>query len=217
MKKVFEKIKENPLFKEIDYNEFEKMFNCIESRTVKYKKDEVVLMTGDEVIFIGLILSGGVTITKEDSDGNSVILTALGESDLFAEVFACAGIEYSPVTVRTLENSEILLINYKRIITTCASSCEFHSKLVENMLRLIAKKNLILNQKNDILSKRSIREKLYAFFDIQRGKSKKFTIPYNRDEMARYLCVDRSALSKELCKMRDEGIITFNKNEFQIL
>ena len=85
------------------------------------------------------------------------------------------------------------------------------------MIKLLALKNLLLNQKIEILSKRSTREKLLAFFDSQRGIAKKFRLPYNREEMARYLCVDRSAMSNELCKMRDEGLIKFNKNEFEII
>ena len=215
MKKVYEIIKHNPLFSGINYADFEAMLDCVAARTGCYRKDEVILMTGLPVNFIGVILSGGVTITKEDADGNAVILAAFGEPELFGEVFACAGIEYSPVTVRATEDTELLLINYRKIIGD--TSCPFHSKLIENMLRLIAKKNLLLNQKIDILAKRAVRDKIMAFFDAHRKGSDKFHIPYNREEMARYLCVDRSALSKELCKMRDEGVIAFHRNKFEIL
>lgn len=217
MKKIFEAIKDNPLFNCIGYSDFEKMFQCIEARTQCYVKDEIVLLAGDTVNFVGVILSGGVKIIKEDAEGNTSILTDLSGSELFGEVFACAGIDHSPVTVQASEKSEILFINYKRIITTCSSACGFHSKLIENMLRLIAKKNLMLNQKIEILSKRTTKEKLLLFFDTQRGMAKKFVIPYNREELAHFLCVDRSAMSNELCKMRDEGIIRFNKNEFELL
>lgn len=217
MKKIFEVIKDNPLFSGIGYNDFENMFQCIEARMQSYKKDDIILMSGDTVYLVGLILSGRVKIIKEDMDGNITIFTELSVSELFGEVFACAGIEHSPVTVQASRKSEVLFINYKKIITTCSSACGFHSKLIENMLRLIAKKNLMLNQKIEILSKRTTREKLLMFFDMQRGMAKRFTIPYNREEMARYLCVDRSAMSNELCKMRDVGLIKFNKNDFEIL
>lgn len=217
VKNIFETIKDNPLFNGIGYSDFEKMTQCIEARAQSYQKDDIILHSGDSVVFVGLILSGGVKIIKEDRDGNAMILTELGVSELFGEVFACAEIDHSPVTVQASENSEILFINYKQIINTCSTACGFHSRLVENMLRLIAKKNLMLNQKIEILSKRTTREKLLLFFDAQRGAAKKFTIPYNRDELARYLCVDRSAMSNELCKMRDNGLIRFNKNEFEIL
>ncbi len=217
MKRIFEAIKDNSLFNNIGYNDFENMFNCIEAHTKRFKKNEVILLSDDTVRFVGLILSGSVKVIKEDISGNRNILTELSQSEIFGEVFACAGVERSPVTVEATEDSEILFINFKKIISVCSSACDFHSKLIENMLMLIARKNLTLNQKIEILSKRTTREKLLLFFDTQRGMNKKFTIPYNREEMANYLCVDRSAMSNELCKMRNEGIIRFNKNEFEML
>lgn len=217
MKEIYEAAKSNQLFNGIGYNDFENMLRCIEARTHSYKKDEIIFMSGDAVSFVGLILRGSAKIIKEDADGNITILTELKETDLFGEVFACAAVKHSPVTVQASEFSEILLINYKKIITSCSSACGFHSKLIENMLRLLAQKNLMLNQKIEILSKRTTREKLVMFLDTQRGAANKFTIPYNREELARYLCVDRSAMSNELCKMRDEGLIKFNKNAFEIM
>lgn len=214
---IFDKVKYNPLWNGIEPDDFEKMFRCIEAKTHLYKKGEIILLSGDTVNFIGLILSGSVKIVKEDVNGNITILTEIGVSELFGEAFACAGIKQSSVTVQSSEESEILFINYKKIINHCSSACDFHSKLIENMLRIIANKNLLLNQKIEILSKGTTREKLLAFFNVQRGMAKKFTIPYNREELAHYLCVDRSAMSKELCKMRDEGLIKFNKNLFEFL
>ncbi len=217
MRRIFEKVNGNPLFQGIDFNDFERMLTCISATTARYKKRDVVLLSGDAVDFVGLVLSGNVQIIKEDVDGRITILTELGVSELFGEVFACAGITRSPVTVLAVEDTEVLLVNYKRIITSCASACPFHIKLVENMLKLIARKNLTLNQKIEILSKKTTREKLFSFFEAQRGESNKFTIPYNREELAHYLCVDRSAMSGELCKMRGEGLIRFRKNSFEIL
>lgn len=217
MRRIFETVKSNPLFQGIAFSDFEQIIHCLSANKASYKKDDVLLLSGDTVNFVGLILSGSVQIIKEDADGRITIITELGVSELFGEVFACAGISQSPVTVLATENAEILLMDYKRIITSCSNACPFHTKLIENMLRILACKNLILNQKNEILSKRTTREKLLAFFNTQRGLAKKFTIPYNREELAHYLCVDRSAMSNELCKMRDEGLIKFKKNEFEIL
>jgi len=216
LKKTFDTVKSNPLFNGIAFSDFETMLSCLSARTASYKKGEIILLSGDAVSFVGLILSGSVRIVKEDMDGHISILTELGISDLFGEVFACAGISHSPVTIEVGSDAEILLIDYKRIITSCSSSCPFHAKLIENMLSLIAKKNLTLNQKIEVLSKRTTREKLMCFFDAQRGAARRFTIPYNREELAAYLCVDRSAMSNELCKMRDEGLIQFQKNQFEL-
>ena len=217
MRKIFEAIKNNPLFLEIAFIDFERMFSCLSARKKSYKKGEFILLSDDTVSFVGFVLSGNVKILKEAADGNIIVLTELSVSDSFAEVFACAGVLKSPVTVEATNDAEILLIDYRRIITTCPSACPFHAKLVENMLKVVAKKNLFLNQKIEILSKRTTREKLLCFFDIQRGAAKRFAIPYNREELAQYLCVDRSAMSNELCKMRDDGLIRFQKNTFEIL
>jgi CRP-like cAMP-binding protein len=217
VKKIFENVKENPLFSDIAFSDFERMIKCLNAETRTYRKNEVILRSGDTVNFVGLVLSGGVNIKKEDNDGRIVILTDLGISEAFGEVFACAGISQSPVTIQAAEDSEILFFNYRKIITTCTSACPFHAKLIENMMRLVAQKNIELAQKIDILSKRTTRDKLLCFFDMHRGAAKRFTIPFDREELAQYLCVDRSAMSNELCKMRSEGIIKFQRNTFELL
>jgi CRP-like cAMP-binding protein len=118
--------------------------------------------------------------------------------------------------VLAAEDSSILLIDYKRIIKSCVSVCPFHAKLIENMLKLVAVKALKLNQKIEILSKRTIRERLLVYFEMQSGGRSRFTIPYSREELAGYLCVDRSAMSNELSKMRDEGLINVQKNMIEL-
>ena len=217
MKKIFEAVKSNPLFQGIALSDFEHMLQCLSAESKQYRKEDVILRSGDTVNFVGLILSGGVRIKKEDTDGRVTIIASKGVSEAFGETFACAGISHSPVTIQAAEDSEILFLDYRKIITTCTSACPFHAKLIENMLKLVAQKNLMLSQKIEILSKRTTREKILCFFDIQRGAAKKFTVPFDREELAQYLCVDRSAMSSELCKMRSEGIIKFQKNKFEML
>jgi len=217
MHTIFTKIKSNPLFNGIALHDFEKLLHCLTAQTTAYQKDDVIWLSGHRVDCIGLILSGHVKIVKEDINGDISILTELTTSALFGEAFACAGIAHSPVTVQAATDCEILFLDYKRIITSCPAACPFHSRLIANMLQILARKNVLLNQKIEILSKRTTRAKLLSFFDTQRGTSQRFTIPYNREELAHYLCVDRSAMSNELCKMRDEGLIHFRKNEFEIL
>ena len=217
MKKVFEKIKTNPLFKGINSSDFENMMGCLEARVQNYKKGEIILLAGNPVEAVGLVVSGSVQVIKEDSDGRQNLLAEVGVSKIFGEVFACSGILHSPVTVRCAQDCQILFINYRRIINVCTSACCFHSKLIENMLALIAQKNLLLNNKIEILSKRTIRERLLTFFELYNNGEKKFSIPYNREELAAFICVDRSAMSAELSKMQKEGLIEFNRNEFEIL
>ncbi len=131
----------------------------------------------------------------------------------------CAGIQTSPVNVDASSDCEVMFVDFKRMITSCNNACSFHAKLIENMLRLVANKNMFLSQKNEFLSCRSIREKLmsYLYFEMKRMGSKSFDTTFSRQELADYLCVDRSAMSRELCKMRDEGIIKFEKSKLIIL
>ncbi|MCX7841830.1 MAG: Crp/Fnr family transcriptional regulator [Clostridia bacterium] len=219
MKKYLKQLQKNAIFNNFNEADLESIIKCLSSRLVSYKKKDIIILQGDHVNFIGIVLTGGIQIVKEDMEGNINILTHLGVNDIFAEAFACADIDESPVTVQAIEDCEILFIDCKKIVKTCHNACIFHSTLIGNMLALLSKKNIALSQKIEILSKRTTREKLLAFFNAQAqiNHSKKFTIPYNREGLANYLCVDRSALSRELCNMRDEGLIRFAKNEFEIL
>ena len=217
MKKNSQLIITNPLFRGITAGDMDRMFRCMSVKTAHYQKDAILLMSGAAVDFIGLIMSGSLQIVKEEINGNSTILAKISVPELFGETFACAGVTESPVTIRAAEDVDVLFIDYRRIVQTCSSACPFHTRLIENMLSLIAQKNLMLSHKIDILSKRTTREKLLCFFDRQRGSSRSFTIPFNREEMASYLCVDRSAMSHELSKMRNEGLLRYQKNSFELL
>jgi len=213
----FETIKENPLFEGIGISDFKKLISCLPAKSVKCQKNDIILLAGNDVNVVGLVLSGRVRVVKEDAGGDEAILAELSAPNLFCEVFACAELDYSPITIRASDDCEVLLMDYRKIIEACPSVCPYHIRLNRNLLRAVARKSLLLNQKVEILSKRSIRERLICFFDMQRGAAKEFTIPYNREEMARYLCVDRSAMSNEISKMQKEGLIRFNRNDFEIL
>ena len=215
LKKIFEITKNNTLFQGIAFSDFEKMIECLSAKITTYKKNDTIIQSGDTINFVGIILSGNIKITKEKPNNQTTTIAEIGPTELFGEEIACAGITHSPITIQATENTEILLIDYKRINTSCTSACPFHRRLIKNMLKLIAIKNLIQTQKIEILSKRTTREKLLTYLETQSGTTKKFTIPYNREELAQYLCVDRSAMSNELCKLRKEGLIKFNKNTFE--
>lgn len=217
MKKYFDIAKNNPLFSEISPKDFGRLLNCLDAKEQFYDKNEPVLLAGDTIRFVGFIISGSVKIIKEDSSGNQTILAEVGPSDMFAETFACAGIINSPVSIIAGMKSEILFFDYRKIITTCKRSCEFHQILTENMLKIIAQKNLFLNQKIDIISKRTLREKILSYLEYAGNGTKRFAIPLNREELASYICADRSAVSNELSKMQREGIIKCEKNLFELL
>lgn len=219
MKDLFKIIKHSPLFNDVTLSEFEKMFSCIGARVQRYSKNQIILLTGNRVDFIGIVLSGSVKILNENANGDVSIDALLSPPEMFAESLACAEISHSPVTVMAAEDSEVMLFNYKKVITSCGSACSFHSRLVENMLLIMAKKNLMQKEKISILSSHSLRERLMTFLELQRKRSgsNRFDIPYNREELADYLCVNRSTMSNELSKMRDEGLIRFEKNRFELI
>lgn len=219
MKKNVEFLKKVRLFRDMDNEKIEVMMNCLGATERRYKKDTMIFMAGDPISEVGIILKGTVQVIKEDMLGNRSIVAHLTEGELFAETLACAGVLNSPVTTIAMTNCEILFIGFRRIITSCTSSCEFHSKLIENMLNIIAQKNIVLNYKLNLLSQRTIGEKLRTYFlsEMEKTGSDKFIIPFSRNELADFLCVDRSALSRELSKLRDQGKIKFNKNEFEIM
>lgn len=219
MKKYYNVLKDVLLFEKIDENELMSLLKCLSAKKSIYTKNSMIVLAGDDISQIGIVLSGNIQILKEDLFGNRTILTELSSSDVFLETFVCSGITKSPVTVLATTTCEILYVNYKKITTTCSSSCIFHTVLIENMLKLIANKNLMLNQKIEIISKRTTREKLISYFNLQikKSKSKSFVIPFKREEFADFLCVDRSAMSRELSKMRDEGIIQFKGSSFEVL
>ncbi len=192
-------------------DELEHKLTTLSAKVKSFKQDDYIFMCGDAVSAIGVVLTGCVRVSKENIDGNINIISELRTSELFAEAFLCAGITVSPVTVQAASDCDILFIPFAK--------AHSDQQLVSNLLFIIARKSMMLSQKIEIMAGRNIREKLLLFLKTQKGmaKTKKFAIPYNREELAHYLCVDRSAMSRELCKMRDEGIIKFRKNEFELI
>lgn len=219
MKIQTEKIKNCLLFNGITDNELELLLACLKPVTKQYAKGNTIFTAGDSVSTVGVVLSGSVQIISEDYFGNRSILTEIGENGLFAETFPFIRIEKLPVSVLAATDCEVMFIDHKAIITSCASACGFHSKLIENMIFIIARKNQVLNRKIQHISERTTREKLLSYLSAQakEANSREFTIPFDRQELADYLCVERSAMSNELSKLRKEGMIDFNKNKFRIL
>jgi len=218
LKKYYPVLLKSPLFHGIIEKDLESMLSCLNARAVGYAGDSVVFLAGDPAERVGLVLEGAVQVVREDIFGNRAILTALMPGQLFGETFACAGVEILPVSVIAVSDCKILLLDYRRIVTTCPTACVFHSRLIENMLKILAGKNLVLNQKIEVLSARTIREKLLAYLVAQAGvtRNRRFTIPFTRQELADYLSVDRSAMSREMGIMQKEGMIRFKKNCFEL-
>jgi len=207
------------LFDRIDAMDRKSLLSCLGAKRVKKTAGELLWSAGDKVTSIGMIVSGRLQIIREDVAGNRAIIAELNAGELFGESFVCAGEGESPVSVEAVTECEVIFIPLQRILTPCTAACDFHSRLIANLLKIISQKNMLLNQKIDILSRRNLRDKLMAYFMLQIEDLKKneFEIPFSRSGLADYLCVDRSAMSRELGKMRDEGILEFHKNRFRIV
>lgn len=208
-----------PLFAGMAGQEISELLGCLSAREKQYHKNEAIFLAGERVTTVGIVLEGAVQVVKEDFLGNRTILAKLAAGELFAEAFSCAGVERLPVSVFAVTPCTVLMIDYRRIITTCTSACSFHGRLIENMLGILAGKNVLLSQKIEVLSRRATRDKLIAFLSAQAQQAgrRTFTIPFNRQELADYLCVDRSAMSSELGRLRDEGILEFDRSSFRLL
>ncbi|MDR1491027.1 MAG: Crp/Fnr family transcriptional regulator, partial [Desulfovibrio sp.] len=202
--KISETLKQCPLFFGIDVFQLVALLDCLKAVTRKYRKDEFIFVAGDKATVVGVVLSGGVRILQEDFWGNRTILAHIDPGGLFGEAFSCSSKTVLPVSVAASESSEIMTLDYHKIVTTCSSACVFHTSLIMNMMRILAEKNILLTKKLEHLSKKTTREKLLSFLSSQAVLAKNTTvvIPFNRTELAEYLCVDRSALSREISALR---------------
>ena len=209
----------SPLFAGMSLDDRVSALTCTGYRVKTYIKDQVVVFEEEDVKHIGIVLEGYVDMIKEDHWGNKTLLLRLGKADMFGETFACGEDSLSVVTFVAPYGARVLLIPFCRVMHNCANACAFHQKLIENMVKVIAGKNRDLMRKVEVVSKRTIREKLLAYLSLQAQtqKSVYFDIPLGRAELADYLCVDRSALTRELAKMKDEGILDFDRNSFRLL
>lgn len=219
MKTYFDVLRKCRLFDGIADEQLSAMLGCLKASVHSYEKNQTVIEEGAAAIGIGIVLSGAVQIVRVDYYGNRSILTEVGSSQLFGESFACAEVKAMPVNVVAAEACEVMLIDARRMLYQCSNACEFHNRMIFNLMKVVATKNLIFNQKLEIISKRTTREKLMTYL-LQQAKlvhSNRFTVPFDRQELADFLEVDRSGLSAEIGKLRKEGILESKKSEFVLL
>lgn len=211
-------LKRCPLFDGIDEAALSGMLTCLKARVKSYGKNETVIAEGDKAEKIGIVLEGSVQIEQNDYYGNRSIVGKAEAGELFAETFACAHVPEIPVSVVAAQGCKVMFIDCKRVTMACGNACEFHTVLIYNLMQIIAQKNLAFHRKIEITSKRTTREKLMAYLNLQaKRKGSSFTIPYSRQELADYLSVERSGLSAEIGKLKKEGVIDCRKNKFTLL
>ena len=209
MKKFFETLSKCPLFDGIEQSDLNSMIACLDGKTIDISKGIPVFLEGTSARFVGVVLAGTVQVIREDYYGNRSVMTILQPGNLFAEAFSLAGLNTMPVSVIAVKDSTVLLLDCRRILTTCSNSCHFHTLLLRNLLQEMAQKNLALSQKIRYMSQKTTREKIMAFLldQAKQQKSHEFVIPYDRQALADYLGVERSAMSAEISKLRKSGEI----------
>lgn len=217
MKPYITILAKNPLFSHIHEADIDTLLQCLKAYEQGYKKGEWISLK-QPYPEIGIILDGNLQISKNDFQGNKMLLTSLSKGDLFAEVFAVAQIKQVPINIQVQKEAFILWIPYQNIIAPC-SSCPFHLKLIQNLLQILATKNLMLNKKMEYLSCRTLQERILTYLNdvCHKQNSSTIKIPFNRQELADFLCVDRSALSRELGRLQKQGLIRYHKNQFTLL
>ena len=219
MKKFIPVLKKSQIFAGVGDEEIASMLSCLGARLFKFRKGQYVLRQGEHVSDIIILVEGNLHVQRDDYWGNRSILGRVSAGEVFGEAYAAPGSGVLLNDVVALEDSTVIFFDIKRIITTCPSACHFHALVVQNMFFVISEKNRKLVQKLSHMSKRTTREKLISYLSEEAKKQNNscFVIPFNRQQLADFLSVDRSAMSNELCKMRDEGLIEFNKSSFKIL
>ncbi len=208
-----------PLFDGIAASDLTALLGCLGARHMTYAKGEIIMAEGSPAKDVGILLAGQVQLVRTDYYGNRSIMMNIRPGQLFAESFACASAERLPVSVIAAEDCAALLLDCSRVLTSCCNACAFHSRIIFNLLQIVAKKNLALHRKALITAKRTTREKLMTYLLLQAKETGRadFTIPFDRQGLADYLEVDRSGLSAEMSKLKKEGVLDYYRSDFRLL
>lgn len=217
--KMLEILQKTSLFAGLSGPELEQLFQCLSPWCETYGKQETVLRAGTLTADLGVVLSGGVCLAREDVNGNREIVGKVDAGGIFAEVFACLRDVPLSVTATAVAPTQVLFFDAERLQQMCPTACGCHSRVLQNLLRLLAEKNYDLTEKLEHISRRTTREKLLSYLVAQSraAHSVEFIIPFNRQQLADYLAVDRSAMSKELARMRADGLIECERSRFRLL
>lgn len=219
MEKYIEILRVNPFFEGMTDEEIVSILKCVGGRTLSADKGEYILTAGETTNEMGMVLSGSVLLIQEDIWGRRNILSKCRTGEFFGEPFASNPGLVLNISMVAEERTEVLMLDVKRILGSCNTICLHHSKLITNLVKVFANKIMIFNDKITHMSKRTTREKLLSYLSSEsiRQGSESFDIPYDRQQLADFLCVERAAMSVELSKLQKEGIISTNRKHFEIL
>lgn len=209
----------SPLFASTQPEDILCMLHCLEAHIQSFSRGTRIFHAGQPITEMGLVLEGCVQVEQEDYWGNCTILTRAHTGELFGEVYACLPAQPISISAYAIEPCTVLMLDFRRITSPCSAACSFHTQLVQRLLHILATRTMALTEKIRHISQRTLRKKLLSYLSAQaqQAKSSHFTIPFDRQALADYLCADRSALSAELSRMQKEGILTFRRSQFTLL
>ena len=217
MKNIYE-INDCPLFTGLkDYEQYS-IFHCFNISEKSFKKGNYIINYGDEIKHILIIKEGSVCVVEDDYWGNRSIISYLEKNNLFVIAYAYSNHQTYPISLIAMSDCKILFIDIKKIFNPCSKNCHYHTQLMKNAVMVLSNKNISLINKIEHMSKRTIQDKVLSYLSncSKTYKSNTFNIPFNRQELADYLAVDRSALCATLSKLKKAKIIDYNKNNFTI-
>ena len=219
LEKYYNQIKNSPIFYSISDEELKALLTCFNAKIKTYENEERIIRQGDVVSHIYLILDGSVNIEKDTYWGRRMIISRIGKNENLALSFVASKNIESNIDAVAVKNTTILLLAFEKCTTMCQNVCTKHKILINNLFQIISKENIELIQKIENVSQKTIREKLMTFLSNESIKkhSNSFDIQFNRQDLADYLNIDRSAMSFELSKMQKEGFIKYQKNHFELL
>lgn len=219
MEEYYALLSGSDLFYGLTSEELGSMLHCLGAKIVDIQKGDPVFLEGDPAGFVGIVLEGGIQVVQEDYFGSRSVIHHSDPGDVFAEAFSFTNLDTMPVSGYAVKNSRCMILSCRRMMTVCSNACTFHNRLVKNLLTLVSRKNLMLNEKIRFMSQRTTREKLLAYLSDQAKKtgSAEFTIPYDRQALADYLSVERSAMSAEISKLKSDGILEVKGSHFKLM
>lgn len=189
---------------------------CVNAYTSSYKQESIITEFGTNNKVVGILLSGELDIIKEDKLGNRTILEKLTPLSIFAEQLTFYDDDY--VYVKSKKESTVIILNYDYINKRCARNCENHNNLIARINELLIKRSNQLSERLDILSRKTIEDKLIAYFNtIKNPNTNKLTLPFSLSSLSEYLCIDRANMMRELKKMEEKNLIIRNKSEIELL
>ncbi len=215
--KIMQDLSKTLLFDGLTNEQIADFLNCINAKNLKLKKGEEIFSAGQKITKVALVIQGVLAISRIDWWGRRDILSLVTENNLFGGGYAYSEIEELSLSVSATCDTEIILIDAVRLIAPCQKNCACHSKVMVNLIKILAKRNVNLIEKIKNLSARTTREKILSLLSSHSSGDKTITLPYSRQEMADYLCVDRASLSRELSNLQKQGVIKYNKNKFILL